>query len=108
LNLVIFPQVLQHGVMDALPHTGLLPCMQAPPATHAAAAAQFTGKIFPRQACLEDEQDAGQSGAVVNARAPAFGGRTMCWQQWLNQYPQVVRKKGFGHGTAPENNVRWV
>lgn len=34
LNLVVFPQVLQHGVMDALPATCLLPCMQAPPATH--------------------------------------------------------------------------
>ena len=29
LNLVVFPQVLQHGVMDALPHTSLLPCMLA-------------------------------------------------------------------------------
>jgi hypothetical protein len=31
----------------------------APPATHAAAATEFTGKIFPRQAGLEDEQDTG-------------------------------------------------
>ena len=108
LNLVVFPQVLQHGVMDALPHTGLLPCMQAPPATHAAAATEFTGKIFPRQAGLEDEQDTGQGSSVVNARTPAFGGRTMCWQQRLNQRPQVIRKKGYGHDAAPENNVRWV
>ncbi len=79
LNLVVFPQVLQHGVMDALPATRLLPGMQAPPATHAAAATQFTGKVFPRQTGLEDEQDAGQGGAVVNARTPAFGRRTMCW-----------------------------
>lgn len=73
LNLVVFPQVLQHGVMNALPRTCLLPCMQAPPPTHAAAATEFTGKIFPRQAGLDDEQDAGQGGAVVNAKAPSFG-----------------------------------
>src|ERR1700739_885503 len=32
--------------------------------------------------------------------------RTMCWQQRLNQLPQVIRKKCLGHGAALENDVR--
>ena len=31
------------------------------------------------QAGLEDEQDTGQGGLVVNTRTPAFGGSKMCW-----------------------------
>ncbi|KKO61054.1 hypothetical protein VM94_04824 [Janthinobacterium sp. KBS0711] len=49
LNLVVLPQVVQHGFVDALPASCLLPCVQAPPATHAAAAAQFTGQIFRKR-----------------------------------------------------------
>nr|WP_181878141.1 hypothetical protein [Janthinobacterium lividum] len=67
MNLVIFPQVQQHGVMDALPETGPLPGMQTPPATRATAATQFTGRIFPRQAGLENEQHAGLGAVVGNA-----------------------------------------
>ena len=74
LNLIELPQVVQHGLVDALPDTCLLPCVQTSPAAHAAATAQFTGQIFPRQACLEDEQNTSQGGAVVNARASTLGG----------------------------------
>lgn len=54
--------------MDALPRTGLLPCMLTRPVTPAPAKPQFTRKIFPIQACLKDKRDAGQGGAVVNAK----------------------------------------
>lgn len=80
LNLIVFPQVVQHGFVDAFLHTSLVPFVQAPPATHAAAATQFTRKIFTGQACLEDEQDACEGGAVVNARASSLGRRMMYWQ----------------------------
>lgn len=50
-------------------------CMQMPPETHATATAKFMGRILPRQAGLEGEQDAGQSTAVVKARTSSLGRR---------------------------------
>jgi hypothetical protein len=44
---------------------------------------------------------------ATTSRARRLAGRLgSCWLQRLNQRPQVVRKKCFGHGPALENDVR--
>lgn len=44
--------------MQPVPDTRFLPGTQAPPATHARAAAHFLGLHLPRDAALQDEQEA--------------------------------------------------
>jgi hypothetical protein len=57
--------------MDTLPNACLHPFVKAAPARHAAAAAEFTRKVFPMYSSLEDEQNAGQRCTIVDTRPPA-------------------------------------
>jgi len=63
-------QASQQHLMQPVPDTGLLPGTQAPPATHARAAAHFLGQHLPRDAALQDEQDAGQNRSIIERLAP--------------------------------------
>src|SRR2546429_2303965 len=58
IDLVMFTQASQHGLVQLLPDTSGIPVAQTPPASHAAAVAQGLGKVFPWNACLQHEQDA--------------------------------------------------
>ncbi len=75
----------------------------ATPAGHAAATAHLDGEVFPGDARLEDEEDAGQRLAVVEglasgvAEAAGLGGR----QQGLDESPQFLRNKGLGQERVP-------
>lgn len=59
--------------MQAIPYTGALPIAEPTPTGHPAAAAQFLGQHFPRDATFEDTDDARKRGSIGQARPPAFG-----------------------------------
>lgn len=51
--------------MDSAPDAGLLPVPQSSPAGHAAATAHLARQVLPRNAGLQDKDNAGQYRAVV-------------------------------------------
>lgn len=55
----------QQNLVDLGPNAGLRPVAQPPPAGHARAAAQFGRQVGPRHAGAQEEQDAGQAGAIA-------------------------------------------
>jgi hypothetical protein len=59
----------QQEVMQLVSHASLLPVACAAPTGHARAAAHFPGQHFPRQAGLQDEQNADQDAPLVEALA---------------------------------------
>jgi hypothetical protein len=61
--------------MELLPHAGVLPVAQAPPAGDRAAAADLVGgQQPPGDAGAQLVDDAGQRGAVIDAGAAAVAG----------------------------------
>lgn len=58
---------------------------QVPPASHAAAASTGLGKVFPRNACLQYEQDAVEGGFIADCElaGTTFGGRYEGWDEGL-------------------------
>ncbi len=85
-------------MMKPLPHPGLVPLLEAPPAGHAAAAAHLLGEYLPGNSRLEHEQNARKSGAIVHARAPTLGFRRMLRQEWFDYAPKFVGYEWFWHG----------
>ncbi|KWV13441.1 hypothetical protein ATB53_04360 [Xanthomonas translucens] len=63
----------QQDMMQTMPHAGGLPVAQTPPAGHAAAIAQFQRQIFPRDAGLQDVDDAFEGLLITDARSPSLG-----------------------------------
>src|SRR5262249_21129332 len=92
-------EVFEQDLIEAEPDAGLLPGVQAAPAGHATAATHLHGEVFPGDAGLEDEEDAGQRLAVADpfaagvAKAARLGG----WQQRFEEGPQCIRDERLGH-----------
>ena len=77
--------------MEALPHLGLLPVPQPPPARHPAAAAHLLRSHLPGNAALEDEQDAAERRTIRDtARPSAFGLGRFGWQEGRDDLLQPV------------------
>src|SRR5271157_3247137 len=83
----------QKLLMQGLPDTGLMPITQAPPAGHAATAAQFTGQVFPADAGPEHKKDAGECLAVIDwfSSGEAEPARLRWRQQRFDTVPEFVR-----------------
>ena len=65
-------ELVQHQVVELLPHAGALPVTQPPPAGDGAAAAELAGgEQPPGDAGVELVDDAGQRGAIVDTGAAA-------------------------------------
>jgi len=84
-----------------LPNATALPVSQATPAGDAGAAAHFQGQVFPGQAGLEYEHDAGQTSAILNGRTaalarPSFVSR----QKRLDYLPKFVGNQWTRHGCS--------
>jgi hypothetical protein len=65
VDLARLVEVFEQDLVELGPNALLLPGVQAAPASHATAATHLGGQVFPRDARLEDEEDASQSLAVV-------------------------------------------
>ncbi|GEM_PF-3911586 len=85
IDLVMFTQASQHGLVRLLPDTSGVPVAQAPPARHTAAVPKELGKVFPWNACLQHEQDATEGGFIAHCElaGTAFGRRHEGWDQGL-------------------------
>jgi len=83
----------QKVLMQGLPDAGLMPITQAPPAGHAATAAQFTGQVFPADAGPEHKKDAGECLAVIDwlSSGEAEPARLRWRQQRFDTVPEFVR-----------------
>src|SRR5438128_4193088 len=76
-----------------------LPVPQPPPARHARAAAHLLREHLPGDATLEDEDDAGQAGPVIDGWPAALTGPgAVARQQRLDDLPQLIRHKRASHG----------
>jgi hypothetical protein len=71
---------------------GGLPVAKPSPAGHAAAAAHLQRQVLPRDAGLEDEEDAGQRLAIVEGLAT--GESEPPWLEWrqqrLDPFPEFI------------------
>jgi hypothetical protein len=76
--------------MQPLPHTRLVPFLEPTPTGHARAAAYLLRQHLPGYAALQDEQDAGEGGAVVDSGPTAFGLGRLLGQQRLDHFPQFI------------------
>jgi hypothetical protein len=83
--------------MQSFPHPCLVPFSEASPTGHARAASHLLGQHLPGYAALEDEQDAGESGAIVDVGSPSFGLGRLFWEQRLDHFPQFVCNEFFSH-----------
>src|SRR4051812_1219811 len=82
-----------------LPDPPALPVPQAAPAGDPGAAAHLQGEVFPGDAGLEDEDDAGQTRAVIDGGTAAPAGLGLVSrQEWLDRLPELVRNQGTRHG----------
>lgn len=81
----MFTQASQHGLAQLFPDTSGIPVAQAPPARHDAAVPKGLGKVFPRNACLQYEQDAVEGGFIADCElaGTTFGGRYEGWDEGL-------------------------
>ncbi len=68
VELVRVAQLGQQQQMQPMPHTSSLPVAQSPPARHAAAKAQFLGKLFPGDAGAQHEKNAVESLLIAQSR----------------------------------------
>jgi hypothetical protein len=82
-----------------------VPLLEAPPASHPRAAAHLLGKHLPRNSCLEHEQDARKSGAIVHPRATTLGFRRLLRQEWFDYVPKFVSYEWFRHGRRIRDHV---
>jgi hypothetical protein len=90
--------MVQQAVQQFLPDAAALPESQAAPAGDARAAAHLQGQVFPGQAGLEHENDAGQASAIINGRAAALAGLGLVsGQERLDRLPEFVRNQRTRH-----------
>src|SRR5438876_7238096 len=89
-------------MQEFLPDAPALPVPQPAPARHTGATAHFLREHLPGDAAPQDEDDAGQAGAVVQGRSAAFAGPgAMARQERLDDLPQFIGYKRASHGAPP-------
>jgi hypothetical protein len=86
-------QPLQQMPVQLLPQPGRLPVSQPPPARHTRAASHLTRQHLPGNARAEHEENAGERGAVQNARPPTTRFRRLRGKQGLDDGPEIIGNK---------------
>ena len=66
IDLVMFTQADQHGLVQLPPDTSGIPAAQASPASHAAAVPKGLEKVFQWNACLQHKQEAVEGGFMAD------------------------------------------
>jgi hypothetical protein len=105
VDLVLRAKLGQERLVELLPDARRLPLAQAVEQGHPAAA-HLRREVLPREAGLQDEQDAAQAHAVGDPRVPALGARLVHRQQRLDDRPQRVGDKDLGHAILLEGMRR--
>jgi hypothetical protein len=77
INLILSSEPIQQREVNEIPHARSLPIAQAAPTRHPRTAREFLREHLPGDAAAEDEQNAGETRPIRNARPSAF--RPMWW-----------------------------
>jgi hypothetical protein len=91
-NLVMLSKPSQNRLVDSLPNASKHPFVQAPPACHAAAPAEFARQVLPRYSSLEDKQDPRRGRAIIDTWASASRRSVMGRKMIFYKQTQVFRK----------------
>jgi hypothetical protein len=83
--------------MNEIPHARSLPIAQAAPTRHPRTAREFLREHLPGDAAAEDEQNAGETRAIGDARPSAFRPACWSWQERFDKIPQRIGKKRRSH-----------
>lgn len=90
INLVMFTQTHQHGLVQSVPDAAGIPVAQTSPASHATAVAQGLGKVLPWNASVQNNQDAIEGCLIAHAElaCATLGGWCEGWNQGQQLSPQ--------------------
>lgn len=94
---VVLAEAVEQALVEAVPDPSRLPVPQPPPAGYARTAAHLLRKHLPRDASLEDEDVAGQTGAVRDAGSTTLGLGRFGGQQRRDDGPAIVGHKRLAH-----------
>src|SRR6476660_547980 len=81
INLIVSSEPIQQREVNEIPHARALPIAQAAPTRHPRSAPEFLREHLPRDAAAEDEQNAGQTSVIRNARPSALRPTWCCGQE---------------------------
>ena len=97
INLIVSSEPIQQREVNEIPHARSLPIAQAAPTRHPRPAPEFLREHLPRNAAAEDEQNAGETRAIRNARPSAFRPTWWSWQERFDKIPQRIGKQRRSH-----------
>ena len=83
--------------MDQIPDACLLPVTHQMPARHPRSAPEFLREHLSWDATAMDEDNAGQTRAIRDARPSAFWSAWWGWQKRFDKIPQRIWKQHGGH-----------
>ena len=110
INLIVSSEPIQQREVNEIPHARSLPIAQAAPTRHPRPAPEFLREHLPRDAAAEDEQYAGETRSIGDARPSAFRPRWWSWQERFDKIPQRIGKQRRSHTRpryfADEDHVR--
>src|SRR6202035_6113208 len=89
-------EFVQQESVQLLPDAGPAPLVESIPEGHAAAA-HFLGKVFPRNAGLEHEQDAGQTDPIRHAWLADSRNVWVLGEKRLDQDTQILGHHTIAH-----------
>src|SRR5436853_4894658 len=97
IDLIVSSEPIQQREVNEIPHARSLPIAQAAPARHPRPAPEFLREHLPRDAAAEDEQNAGETRAIGDARPSAFRPTWWSWQERFDKIPQRIGKQRRSH-----------
>jgi hypothetical protein len=97
INLIVSSEPIQQREVNEIPHAGSLPIPQAAPTRHPRAAPEFLREHLPGDAAAEDEQNAGETRAIGDARPSAFRPTCWSWQERFDKIPQRIGEQRRSH-----------
>jgi hypothetical protein len=100
INLIVSSEPIQQREVNEIPHARSLPIAQAAPTRHPRPAPEFLREHLPRDAAAEDEQNAGETRAIGDARPSAFRPTWWSWQERFDKIPQRIWKQRGGHACS--------
>ena len=97
INLIVSSEPIQQREVNEIPHARTLPIAQAAPTRHPRSAPEFLREHLPRDAAAEDEQNAGETRTIGDARPSAFRPTWRSGKERFDKIPQRVWKQRGGH-----------